>query len=320
MVDIAIFGRFGERPGWESSGTMTAPLGQRGINVEQIEQLQQIDIQRYTDQAVEMTMNYAPTLVLAIVTLIVGLWVINRFAAAVSLAFERSGMEVTLRKFVNSLIGIGLKALLFISVAGMIGIETTSFIAVLGAAGLAVGLALQGSLANFAGGVLILFFKPYKVGDFVETSGYMGTVQEIGIFNTIMTTVDNKTIVIPNGMVSNNALTNFSTQETRRVDLVFGISYDDDLRLAKQILVDLIAADERIHTEPEPVVAVSNLGDSSVDITTRSWVDASDYWPVYWALIENAKLSFDDAGITIPYPQRDIHVYQEGQDVGPSTH
>jgi small conductance mechanosensitive channel len=175
---------------------------------------------------------------------------------------------------------------------------------------LAVGLALQGSLANFAGGVLILLFKPYKIGDFIDAKGHMGTVREIGIFHTIMTTGDNKTIIIPNGAVSNSAITNFSAQATRRVDIIFGIGYDDDLRLAKDILRGLIEADERILKDPLPLIAISTLGDSSVDITTRSWVDAANYWPVLFDLTENTKLAFDAAGISIPFPQTDVHLYQ----------
>lgn len=259
-----------------------------------------------------MAMEYAPQLVLAIITLIIGLWIVNRVAAGVGKALEKGGMDLTLRKFVNSLISIGLKALLLISVAGMVGIETTSFIAVLGAAGLAVGLALQGSLSNFAGGVLILVLRPYKLGDFIDTNGKAGTVQQIGIFNTTMTTTDNKTIIIPNGSISNNAITNFSTQPTRRVDAFFGISYGDDLKQAKQILADLIAADERILSEPAPAIFIASLGDNSVNIATRTWVDSDNYFPVLWDLTENAKLAFDEAGITIPFPQRDVHVYQHG--------
>ncbi|MDZ7685107.1 MAG: mechanosensitive ion channel [Gammaproteobacteria bacterium] len=269
-----------------------------------------IDANKYLDLAIEMAMGYAPTLALAIVTLVVGLWIVGRVTAGVGRALERGGMEVTLQRFVHNLLNIGLKALLLISVAGMVGIETTSFIAVLGAAGLAIGFALQGSLANFAGGVLILVLRPYKVGDFIDTNGLMGTVQQIGIFNTTMTTPDNKTIIIPNGAISNSPLTNFSTQAMRRVDAFFGISYGDDLKQAKQILRELIDADERILKVPESQIFISNLGDNSVNIGTRAWVDAADYFPVLWDLNENAKLAFDEAGITIPFPQRDVHVYQ----------
>jgi small conductance mechanosensitive channel len=230
--------------------------------------------------------------------------------AGAKAGFNRSGIEPTLQNFLLSLINVGLKALLVISVASMIGVETTSFIAVLGAAGLAVGLALQGSLANFAGGVLILLFRPFKVGDFIEGSGQMGTVREIGIFHSVMTTGDNKTIIIPNGALSNSAITNFSKQATRRVDIVFGIGYDDDLRKAKDVIKGLIEADERILKEPAPLVVISSLGDSSVNITTRSWVDAANYWPVFFDLTENVKLAFDANGISIPFPQTDVHLYQ----------
>ena len=273
-------------------------------------ELELLPVDKYTDAAISMVITYAPQLVLALVTLFVGLCVIKGILAGAHSAFSRAEVEATLQKFLLSLIGIGLKGLLIISVASMIGIETTSFIAVLGAAGLAVGLALQGSLANFAGGVLILLFKPYKIGDFIDAQGHMGTVREIGIFHTIMTTGDNKTIIIPNGAVSNSAITNFSAQATRRVDIIFSIGYDDDLRQAKDILRDLIEADERILKDPLPLIVISTLGDSSVDITTRSWVEAANYWPVLFDLTENTKLAFDAAGISIPFPQTDVHLYQ----------
>lgn len=273
-----------------------------------IQEVENMD--KYVDMAVELAMSYGPKLILAILTLIIGLWIINTLCKGIDKGFEKSGMEPTLRRFLNSLVSIGLKALLLISVASMVGIATTSFIAVLGAAGLAVGLALQGSLSNFAGGVLLLIFKPYKVGDFIEAGGNMGTVSRIEIFNTVLKTPDNKTVIVPNGSVSNSAIINYSTEATRRVDVVFGISYDDDMKKAKEILKGLIEADERILKEPEPMIVVSNLGESSVDITTRSWVNTADFWPVRFDLIENGKAAFDDADITIPYPQRDIHVHQ----------
>ncbi|MFT7220500.1 MAG: small conductance mechanosensitive channel [Candidatus Azotimanducaceae bacterium] len=268
-------------------------------------------VNQYTDQAIEMAIGYGPQLVLAILTLLIGLWVIGMVGRGVDKTFEKSGMDGSLRSFLNSLISVLLKVLLVISVASMVGIATTSFIAVLGAAGLAIGLALQGSLANFAGGVLILIFKPYKLGDFISASGVSGTVKRIEIFSTVLTTPDNKTIIVPNGAVSNGAITNFSTEPTRRVDIVFGIGYDDDMKKAKDILTGLIEADERILKDPAPAVMVSNLGDSAVDITTRSWVNAADYWGVNFDLIENGKRAFDENGISIPYPQTDVHLHQE---------
>ncbi|MFT7138133.1 MAG: small conductance mechanosensitive channel [Candidatus Azotimanducaceae bacterium] len=269
------------------------------------------DIGKYTDTAIELAITYAPKLILAIITLIIGLWVVNRVTAGLGKVLAKGGTEQTLQKFLSNLTNVGLKGLLFISVASMVGIETTSFIAILGAAGLAIGLALQGSLANFAGGVLILMFRPYKTGDFIETNGHMGSVKSIEIFNTIMTTGDNKTIIIPNGAISNNPITNFSMQDTRRVDIVFGISYDDDLRVGKDVLTKLIEADERIHSDPAPLVVISSLGDSCVNITTRSWVDSGNYWPVYFDLMENGKLGLEEAGLSIPYPQQDVYVHQQ---------
>ncbi|MEM7363936.1 MAG: mechanosensitive ion channel domain-containing protein [Pseudomonadota bacterium] len=273
-------------------------------------QPEDLDLTRYTDMAVELAMGYGPKLILAILTLIIGLWIISAVVRGLAASFERSQMEETLRNFLESLISIGLKALLLISVASMVGIETTSFIAVLGAAGLAIGLALQGSLANFAGGVLILIFRPYKVGDVIDAAGYLGSVRGIEIFNTIMTTPDNKTIIIPNGAISSGAIVNYSTQDTRRVDIEFGIGYGDDIKKAKDILAGLIAADERILDDPEPMIAVSSLGDSAVNIVTRSWVQSADYWGVYFDLMENAKLAFDEQGVSIPFPQTDVHLFQ----------
>lgn len=275
--------------------------------MDQIQDLGNID--KYVDQGIQLSMTYAPRLLLAIVTLVIGLWIIKHISNGMSHAFEKGGMEDTLRKFIRNLVSVGLKALLFISVASMVGIATTSFIAVLGAAGLAVGLALQGSLANFAGGVLILLFRPFKVGDFIDGSGHAGTVKEISIFHTIMTTPDNKTVIVPNGALSNGSITNFSTQPTRRVEVTFGIGYGDDLKKAKEVVEATIRADERVLAEPAPVVVISSLGDSSVNILSRCWVNSADFFPVTWDLTENVKLAFDEAGISIPFPQRDVHLY-----------
>ena len=269
------------------------------------------DMSEYMDMAIEMTMSYGPRLILAIIVLIVGLWIVNRVVALMGKGMEKSNTEPTLARFLGNLVSIGLKALVLISVAGMIGIQTTSFIAILGAAGLAVGLALQGSLANFAGGVLVLLFKPYKVGDYVEAQGIGGTVKEIQIFNTIINTPDNKRIIVPNGAISNGIITNYSAEPTRRVDFVFGIGYGDDIAKAKDVIKGLVEKDERIFDDPAFQIVVSNLGDSSVDITVRVWANASDYWGIKFDLTERVKLAFDEAGISIPFPQRDVHLYQE---------
>ena len=255
-------------------------------------------------------MQYAVDLALAIVTLIVGIIIINAVVKFLRNTMTRKQVDPSLVPFFSSLANVLLKAMLLISVAAMVGIETTSFVAILGAAGLAVGFALQGSLANFAGGVLILVFKPFKVGDFIEAQGFMGVVKEIHIFNTILTTTDNKRIIIPNGSISSGAITNFSAEEYRRVDMEFGIGYDDDILKAKNILHQLIADDKRILNEPaEPFVAVKELGDSSVNFVMRVWVKPSDYWGVYFDMQENVKLTFDKEGISIPYPQQDVHLH-----------
>jgi small conductance mechanosensitive channel len=193
----------------------------------------------------------------------------------------------------------------------MINIETTSFVALLGAAGLAIGLALQGTLANFAGGVLILMFRPYRVGDFIDAQGITGTVRSIQIFNTILTTGDNKRVIVPNGAISNGIITNFSAEDTRRVDFVFGIGYDDDIDKAKSVLHRLIKEEGRIFSEPEPLVVVSELADSSVNFTVRTWVKASDYWGVYFSMTEKVKIAFDAEELSIPYPQTDVHLHTQ---------
>ena len=265
---------------------------------------------QYVDTAMELAMAYVPKLVLAIVVLLIGLWLIKRVVKLMHKGMERSSTEPTLAKFLGNLVSIGLKALLLISVASMIGIETTAFIALLGAAGLAIGLALQGTLANFAGGVLVLLFRPYKVGDFVEAQGVTGTVAEIQIFNTVIKTGDNKRIIVPNGAISNGIITNFSAEPTRRVDFVFGIGYEDDIGKAKAVLQRLVAEDSRSLADPAPMIVVSELADSSVNFTVRVWVNAADYWGLYFDLTEKVKLTFDREGISIPFPQSDVHMHQ----------
>lgn len=255
-----------------------------------------------------MLLEYAPKAILAIITLLVGLWLINRVVSVIDKKLHQK--DPTLSKFLCGFISILLKALLLISVASMIGIATTSFVAALGAAGLAVGLALQGSLANFAGGVLILIFKPFRVGDVIEAQSYVGTVHEIQILYTIINTFDNRRVVIPNGNLSNSSLINYSSYDKRRVDMTFGIGYGDDIQKAKAIITKLIAADERVLPDPEPLVVVSSLGDSSVNLSVRVWTQSSDYWPFFWNMQEKVKESFDAEGVSIPFPQRDVHLYQ----------
>jgi len=272
--------------------------------------MEKIDI--YVERGTSIAMDYAPKLASAIVILILGLWIINAFIKFVKKTMTKRGVDASLVPFTSSLANVVLKAMLLISVASMMGIQTTSFIAILGAAGLAIGLALQGSLANFAGGVLILLFKPFKVGDVIETQGFLGSVTGIQIFNTVLNTPDNKKIIIPNGAVSSGAITNFSAEEKRRVDMVFGIGYTDDIKKTKETLLKIISSDSRIISEPaEPFVAVKELADSSVNFVVRVWVNAADYWGVYFDMQESVKLTFDKEKISIPFPQRDVHLFQE---------
>ena len=269
-----------------------------------------INLSNYTDKAIGLLMGYGPKLLLAILTLIIGLWIIKLVMKAFGRTMDRSKIDISLQKFFKSLVGILLKILLAISVASMVGIQMTSFIAILGAATLAIGLALQGSLANFAGGVLILIFKPFKVGDFIDAQGYSGTVNAIQVFNTVLKTPDNKTIIIPNGKLSNSSITNFTTEPTRRVDMTFGIGYSDDIKKAKDILNELVENESRIFKDPVPLVVVSALADSSVNFAVRGWCKRADYWDIYFGMLEKVKLEFDKQGISIPFPQQDVHVYK----------
>lgn len=246
----------------------------------------------------------------AVVLFIVGRLVIALLVNAVKRLLHRAGTDETLSRFLVSLTRGLLLAVLVIATISALGVETTSFIAVLGAAGLAIGLALQGSLGNFASGVMIIVFRPFKKGDYIEAGGVAGSVEEVAIFNTVLRTPDNKKVIVPNGDVLGGSITNYSAMETRRIDLVFGIGYDDDLRKAKTILQRIVDEDERILKDPAPQIAVSELGDSSVNFVVRPWVKVGDYWAVYFDLIEKVKLTFDDEGISIPFPQRDVHLYQ----------
>lgn len=268
------------------------------------------NLSNYSEKIVDLILMYAPRLVLAIVVLIIGLWVIKFAVRGMNRLMEKSEVELSLRKFLSSIVNLLLKVLLLISVASMVGIATTSFVAILGAAGLAVGLALQGSLANFAGGVLLLLFKPIKIGDFIEAQGFSGRVDEVGVFNTILKTPDNKTIIIPNGTLSNGAITNYSSESERRVDMTFGISYQDDITKAKKILNHLVQEDARIMHEPSPQVVVSGLGESSVNFAVRVWCKATDYWDIYFDMQEKIKQTFDRESITIPFPQSDVYLHQ----------
>jgi small conductance mechanosensitive channel len=270
-----------------------------------------IDITSLQTKALELTMQYLPKVLLALITLIVGLQIIKHIINALDKISKARKIDISLRRFLKSFLSIILKVLLFISIASMIGIATTSFIAVLAAAGFAIGLALQGSLANFAGGVLILLFKPFEVGDVINAQGFTGTIERIEIFNTIMKKADNTTIIIPNGKLSNDAITNYSKEELRRVDMVFGIGYDDDIKKAEEVFTDMLKKDKRVLKEPAPVVNIAELADSSVNFNVRPWVKKEDYWSLYFDMNREVKLRLDKEGISIPYPQTDVHLHQK---------
>ncbi len=255
--------------------------------------------------------KYGPNILFAILTLVVGLWIVKFIVSGVRKGMDKSETDKTLRSFLISLVSVLLKILVYITALGMLGVEMTSFIAILAAAGLAVGLALSGTLQNFAGGVMILFFKPFKVGHFIDAQGHMGTVKEIQIFVTILTTPDNKTVIIPNGPLATGSMTNFSREPRRRVDWTFGIGYGDDLDKAYEVLKRLLSQDDRILSDPEPFMALKELGDSSVDITVRAWVEAADYWGVFFKMNEEVYKTFDKEGLSIPFPQHDVHLFRE---------
>lgn len=256
-----------------------------------------------------VVLQYGAQLLLALATFLLGWWLINTLVSKLGGLLRRRQVDPSLHGFVESLLSIILKVLLLVSVASMIGVETTSFIAVIGAAGLAIGLALQGSLGNFAGGVLILLFRPIRVGEWIEAQGVAGTVHAIQIFHTVLKSADNKTIVVPNGSLSNGHITNYSREPRRRADINIGIDYRADIKLARKILLE-IAQDERVQRDPEPVVFVTGLGDSSVNLSLRVWVATGDFWPVTFSFTEQVKERFDEAGIGIPFPQRVVHLVQ----------
>lgn len=255
--------------------------------------------------------QYGPKVLGFIAVLVIG-WIVAKIVTgAVRKGMKKADVDPTLIGFISNLAYMILMALVVISALGQLGVNTTSFAAIIGAAGLAIGFALQGSLGNFAAGVMLILFRPFKTGDFVEAGGVSGVVEDIQVFATVLRTGDNKEIIVPNGAITSGSITNYSAKPTRRVDMVFGIGYDDDIKQAKQILHDVIAADERILADPEPTIAVSELADSSVNFVVRPWVNSADYWGVMFDITENVKIEFDKQGVSIPFPQTDVHVHQQ---------
>lgn len=270
-----------------------------------------MDLNNLLDQATELIITYAPKLAGAILVWIIGSWVIKFIMKRFIKALEKSKTDDSLIPFLKGVVGMLLKVMLVISVLSMLGIQMTSFITILGAAGLAVGMALSGTLQNFAGGVMILIFKPFKPGDYIDAQGYDGIVSEIQIFNTILKTLDNKTVILPNGSLSTSAMVNYSTEKLRRVDWTIGIGYGDDADKARKVIAQMCADDKRILKDPEVFIGVSELADSSVNFAVRAWVKAEDYWDVFFELNENVYKTFDKEGLNIPFPQMDVHVHKE---------
>ncbi|MDD0998185.1 mechanosensitive ion channel family protein [Pseudomonas sp. TNT2022 ID1044] len=259
---------------------------------------------------IPMIMEYGSRVLLAVITLAIGWWLINKVTQKLGGLIALRNADLALLGFISSLANIILKVLLVVSVASMIGVETTSFVAAIGAAGLAIGLALQGSLANFAGGVLILLFRPFRIGDWIEAQGVAGTVDSIQIFHTVLRTGDNKTIIVPNGNLSNGIITNTNRQPTRKVVFDVGVDYEADLQKAREVLLEL-AKDPRVLTDPEPQAVISTLGDSSITVSLRVWVKTADYWDVMFMFNEQSRDRLKTAGIDIPFPQRVVRVVQE---------
>ena len=255
--------------------------------------------------------TYSIKIVAAILIFIIGKWLCRRITNLLTKIMEKNNIDTTLVKFLGSIVYYTLFIVVMIAVAGQLGINTTSFLTIIGAAGLAIGLALKDSLSNFASGVMLIMFRPIKIGDFVDVGGVTGTVQSIDIFNTTIHSPDNQKHIVPNASITSGVITNVTANDTRRVDLVIGIGYDDDIAKAKDILEAIIKKEERILENPATNIAVSELGDSSVNFVVRPWVKTSNYWDVYFALTEEIKITFDKAGISIPYPQQDVHLFSE---------
>lgn len=255
-------------------------------------------------------LDWALNILAALAIFVIGRWVGNRLVSLIQKGMKRANVDPTLVSFIGNILSVLVLVFVVIAAISKLGVETTSLAAIFAAAGLAIGLSLQNSLSNLAAGVMIITFRPFKVGDFVQAAGEMGTVSEVSIFTTKLNTPDNKRIILPNGQIIDRAITNFSANDTRKIDITFGIGYGDDIKKAKDILQQMLENDERVLQDPAPQVVVKNLGESSVDLAVRPWVKSSDYWPVTFDLLENVKLKFDEEGISIPFPQRDLHVIQ----------
>lgn len=271
------------------------------------------DITSYIpDNIVEILSGYAFSLVMALLIFVIGKWAVNKLVALLGKVLRKvKGMDETLIKFLENIVYYALMIVVLLTALGKLGVETTSFLAILGAAGLAIGLALKDSLGNFASGVMIIMFKPFKVGDVVTAAGVTGSVSEVGIFNSVFITPDNQKIIVPNGAITSGSIVNINANDTRRVDLVVGIGYGDDIKKTKDVLNDIVTSNEKVLVDKGITIAVSELADSSVNFVVRAWVKTPDYWDVKFGLTETIKLRFDAEGISIPFPQQDVHHYNK---------
>lgn len=267
-------------------------------------------MEQYTNAFMEWLWAYGPKIITALVIFIVGRILVSMVVSLLKKVMKKANVDDTLTSFIASIAKIFLLLVVIIAALESLGVNTTSMVAILGAAGLAIGLALQSSLSNFSSGVMLIIFRPFQSGDFIEAGGAVGVVEEIRIFNTLLKSVDNKSLIIPNSNIMGGNIINYSAKETRRVDMVFGIGYDDDLKKAKTLLEKMLSEDSRVLQEPAPVVAVSELADSSVNFIVRPWVKSADYWGLFWDFTEKVKLTFDAENISIPYPQQDVHMHQ----------
>ncbi|KPJ96641.1 MAG: hypothetical protein AMJ53_00185 [Gammaproteobacteria bacterium SG8_11] len=270
-------------------------------------------MENLTQMVKDLVTLWGIKVIVAVVMLIIGIWIAKLLRNITKKLLRKRSIDETVVSFLGSLVYVALVTVVIIAVLRQVGIETTSFIAIIGAAGLAIGFALQGSLSNFAAGILMLFFRPFKAGDFIEGGGTMGAVEKIHVFTTQLKTPDNKVVIVPNSKIMGDNITNYSAKEQRRVDMKFGIGYGDDMKKAKKVMEDVLAKDQRVLKDPAPTVAVVELGDSSVNFVCRPWVNTSDYWPVYFDITQKVKEAFDKEGISIPFPQRDVHVYQHSK-------
>ena len=272
-----------------------------------------VSLDVFVTKMIDLGISVGSKILLAIVVFIVGRWIVRRLNKLLAKILEKRQVEASLSTFVKSLVNITLTLLLIIVVIGVLGIETSSFIALFASAGVAIGMALSGTLQNFAGGVMILLFKPFKVGDTIEAQGQSGTAREIQIFNTILATPDNKIIIIPNGGLSTGLMKNYSREATRRVDWEFGIAYGDDYTKAKAVIARLLDADGRVLKDPAYFIALTSLGESSVNIVVRAWVNAGDYWGVYFDMNEKVYKTFAEENLNIPFPQLDVHLHKQAE-------